>query len=131
MKFNALIPELSVSDIQTSLDFYTKVLGFKIEYERKEDKFAFLSYGQAQLMIEEINDHWSTGKLTHPFGRGVNFQIETPDIKAIRKALKKHHITPFKDMFESTYRAGKKIYKQQEILILDPDGYLLRFSQDI
>ena len=131
MKFNTLIPELSVSNIQNSLNFYTKVLNFKIEYERKEDKFAFLSYGKAQLMIEEINNHWNTGELTYPFGRGVNFQIETTNIQEIQNALKKNNIKPFKDIFESSYRSQNTIYKQQEILILDPDGYLLRFSQDI
>lgn len=131
MKFNALIPELSVSNIQNSLNFYVNVLGFKVEYERKENKFAFLSYGKAQLMIEEVNNHWNTGKLTYPFGRGINFQIETKDIKSIQNALKKHKVKPFKDIFESSYHAGKKNYKQLEILILDPDGYLFRFSQDI
>ena len=131
MKFNALIPELSVSNIQNSLNFYVRVLGFKVEYERKENKFAFLSYGKAQLMIEEVNNHWNTGELVYPFGRGINLQIEIKDIKSIQKSLKKHKIKPFKDIFESSYRAGTKTYKQLEILILDPDGYLLRFSQDI
>ena len=131
MKFNALIPELSVSNIQNSLNFYINVLGFKIKYERKENKFAFLSCGKAQLMIEEVNNHWNTGKLIYPFGRGINFQIETKDIKSIQSALKKYKIKPFKDFFESSYSAGRKNYKQLEILIQDPDGYLLRFSQDV
>ena len=61
MKFNKLIPELSVSNIERSKLFYTEVLGFRIEYERVEDKFAFLSLGEAQIMIEELNDHWDTG----------------------------------------------------------------------
>ena len=39
MKFNKLIPELTVTDINKSREFHTKVLGFKIEYERPEDKF--------------------------------------------------------------------------------------------
>ena len=43
MKFNALIPELSVSDIEKSIYFYIDVLGFKIEYERPENKFVFIS----------------------------------------------------------------------------------------
>ncbi len=56
MKFNKLIPELTVSDINDSKKIYTEVLGFKIEYERIKDKFAFLSLGEAQLMIEQINE---------------------------------------------------------------------------
>lgn len=50
---NPLIPELIVSDLQRSLDFYCQVLGFKIEYQRPEDKFAFLSYHGSQLMLEQ------------------------------------------------------------------------------
>ncbi len=131
MKFNALVPELSVSNIQKSLDFYVKVLKFKIEYERPQDKFAFLSYGEAQLMIEQHNAHWNVAELIYPFGRGVNFQIETSDIKQVQSSLQEHNIQPFKDVFVSSYIAGNQTFKELEILVLDPDGYLLRFSQGI
>nr|WP_306798765.1 VOC family protein [Pectobacterium carotovorum] len=43
-KMNTLIPEMIVSDLQKSLAFYCHVLGFQIEYDRPEDKFAFLSF---------------------------------------------------------------------------------------
>lgn len=131
MKFNALVPELSVSNFQKSLDFYMEVLKFKIEYERPQDKFAFLSFGKAQLMIEQVNDHWTVGELIYPFGRGINFQIETSDIKQIQKSLKEHNIQPFKDIFVSSYTAGKETFTEAEILVQDPDGYLLRFSQSV
>lgn len=55
MKFNSLIPELSVSDIKKTKDFYVGVLGFGIEYERPEDKFVFLSLEGIQLMFEQEN----------------------------------------------------------------------------
>ena len=41
MKYNDLIPELVVSNINISRDFYVNMLGFKVEYEREEDKFIF------------------------------------------------------------------------------------------
>ena len=73
MKFNKLIPELSVPDFEKSLEFYTKVLGFKVEYARDESRFAFLSLAGNQIMIEQINNAWSTGKLEHPFDvRGLS-----------------------------------------------------------
>ncbi|UTH14049.1 VOC family protein [Macrococcus equipercicus] len=53
MKFNTLIPELEVLNIEASKNFYIEVLGFKLEYERKEDKFVFLSKDGSQLMLEE------------------------------------------------------------------------------
>ncbi len=57
MKFNSLIPELSVNNIEESKRFYIDILGFKLEYERIEDKFAFLSLGDIQIMIEEVNGY--------------------------------------------------------------------------
>ena len=35
MKFNPLTPELYVSHFQKSFDFYTKILGFTVEYQRE------------------------------------------------------------------------------------------------
>ena len=68
MKFNSLLPELSVSNIENSIEFYTSI-GFKIIYERKKDKFCFLELENNQIMIEQINNNWNTGILEYPFGR--------------------------------------------------------------
>jgi len=131
MRFNKLIPEISVSNIKRSLDFYTKILGFKVEYQREESKFAFLSFNNAQIMIEEVNDEWSTGKLEHPFGRGVNFQIEVEDVDALIKSLQKHKY-PIKMMpKENWYRMNNVLIGNREFLVMDPDGYLLRFAQGL
>lgn len=43
MDFNKFIPELSVKDINISKQFYIDIIGFKLEYERKENKFIFIS----------------------------------------------------------------------------------------
>ena len=110
MKFNKLIPELTVSDIKKSLEFYTKILGFKIEYQREEDKFAFLSYQGAQIMIEQnLNSDWQTGKLEKPFGRGINFQIEVNDILPILDSLKKHKYSMKKEPMENWYRKDNEL----------------------
>ena len=131
MLFNKLIPELSVSNIKKSTEFYIEVLGFKKEYERLADKFVFLSYFGSQIMLEEINNHWSVGKLERPFGRGINFQIETNEIEEISKRLKANNIEIYKDIFESRYKADSVTYVEKELLVQDPDGYLLRFQQTI
>ena len=59
MKFNKIIPELSVSNLEKSLAFY-QLIGFKIEYERPENRFVFLSLGEIQFMLQEISkdDKW-------------------------------------------------------------------------
>ena len=129
MKFNKLIPELTVTDINKSKDFYTEVLGFTIEYERPEDKFVFLSLGEAQLMLDEINDNWSVGELKYPFGNGINFQIDIDDIERFVSNVKVQNVLLFKEIFTSTYQCGDECYEEKEVLIQDPDGYLLRFSE--
>ena len=96
MKFNALVPELSVSNIQTSKYFYLDILGFNLEYERIEDKFAFVSLENAQIMIEEINGHWNTDKLEYPLGRGVNFQLTIQDVNTLYQRLKFNNVKFFK-----------------------------------
>lgn len=129
MKFNGLVPELSVSDINKSKNFYINILGFHLEYERLEDKFAFLSYGESQIMLEEINGYWNTGELQYPLGRGINFQIAADDVYKIAYNIKRNNIKLFRDVMESRYECGGELVFQKEILVQDPDGYLLRFSQ--
>jgi catechol 2,3-dioxygenase-like lactoylglutathione lyase family enzyme len=131
MEFNKLIPELSVTSIQRSLNFYVDTLGFRTEYSRPEDGFYFLSYQGSQLMIEEANDHWSTGELVHPFGRGINLQIEVGDVGALAERLDEAGVTLFRPIEESWYRGEDTLYGQLEFLVQDPDGYLLRFIQDL
>jgi catechol 2,3-dioxygenase-like lactoylglutathione lyase family enzyme len=129
MKFNKLIPELSVSNFNNSINFYTKILGFKIEYKRKD--FAFLSFQGSQIMIEKINENWKTAKLESPFGRGINFQIEVKEIEPIIQSLKNNNYSLFKEPKENWYKKENELLGNLEFLVQDPDGYLLRFSQDI
>lgn len=133
MKFNKLIPELTVSNLEKSLAFYT-ALGFKVEYERPEDRFAFLSFQGSQLMLEEVKkvkDPWRLSSLEFPFGRGINFQIEVEDLAPLLKALKENKVKLFLGPKESWYRQGNRKLGQKEFLVLDPDGYLLRFAQEL
>ena len=131
MKFNKLIPELSISNFDNSLKFYTQILGFKIEYKRDESKFAMISFQESQIMIQEVNENWSTGKLEYPFGRGVNFQIEVNQIQPILDSLKKNNYPLFIEPKENWYRKDKELLGNKEFLIKDPDGYLLRFTENL
>ena len=130
MKFNSLIPELSVTNIDKSKVFYLQ-LGFKIMYERVEDKFAFLQLENNQLMIQEENDTWNVGTMEYPFGRGINLSMSIKNVEDMYNRLKKKKIIMFKDLEIHSYRVSDIIYEDKEFLIQDPDGYLLRFSEDL
>ena len=127
MKFNSLIPELTVSNIDVSKKFYLS-LGFCIKYERVEDKFCFLELENNQIMIQEDNDNWSTGILEYPYGRGINISMSISNVEEYYNRLKNNNIKFFKELMTNEYRAGEEIYSDKEFLIQDPDGYLLRFN---
>lgn len=133
MKFNQLIPELNVTDFQKSLFFYTQILGFSIAYQREEEGFAFLELGEAQIMIDQIDKGrtWKTGDFKYPLGQGINFQIEVENIDPILTNLKQAKINLFMDVEEKWYRQNKQELGNKQFLVQDPDGYLLRFAEDL
>ena len=125
MYFNKNIPELDVTHLEDSISFYV-TCGFQIEYERKEDCFVFLSLGEIQFMLQELDDSdkWSVGKLEYPFGRGINFQLEVEDVESIYDRVSE-------EIEDHWYRQDEKLLGCREFLVQDPDGYLLRFSEDL
>lgn len=132
MEFNNLVPELSVSNFEKSLDFYTKILGFKIEYDRPEKNFAYLSFQGSQLMIDGGNiekSAWFTGKLEYPRGRGVHFQLDIDDLKPMIVSLKKNKYPIKEKAKDYWFRKDNKMIGMRGILVMDPDGYLLMFNE--
>ena len=132
LEFNKNIPELSVTNLENSLNFY-KTAGFKVEYDRPENKFAFISLGKIQFMLQEIvqNSKWNVSPLTYPFGNGINFQLEVDNLNEIYTNFKNSNYQITFDIEENWYRQDNKLLGNKEFLIQDPDGYLLRFSEDL
>ena len=128
MDFNKMIPELSVFDIEQTKRFYND-LEFKIEYERPEEKFVFMSFQDSQFMFEQIHDNgWNIGKLIYPLGRGINFSIAVDDIEGLYKLVKTLNLEIYRELNRSIYQVNGTEETQTEFLIQDPNGYLLRFT---
>ena len=132
IEYNKNLPELSVTNLEESLKFY-KTLEFKIGYERPEDKFAFISNNEIQFMLQELNssDKWNVGELSYPFGNGINFQLDLKEIDNIYNNLKKSNYKIAFEIEENWYRKGNVFLGCKEFLVQDPDGYLLRISEDL
>ncbi|MDH5938745.1 VOC family protein [Vibrio splendidus] len=130
--WNPMVPELSVSNFERSLAFYVDVLGFSIRIRRENPDFVYLEQEHVQMMLEQISDEgWITGELEAPLGRGVNFQIELSDLEPLAKRLQTHKVSLFREMKETWYDIGEKLSGERELLLQDPDGYLLRFTQHL
>jgi catechol 2,3-dioxygenase-like lactoylglutathione lyase family enzyme len=127
-----LVPELICSNFADSLRFYTELLGFRVLYSRPEERFAYLERDGAELMLEQSiarNRLWPRAELTHPFGRGVNFQIEVTDADGLHAAIVAVGVAIFLPLEQRWYRRERDEIGVRQFAIQDPDGYLLRFSQ--
>lgn len=130
----AVTPELKVLNFQESLNFYSKLAGFEVLYDRPENDFAMLGINGARIMIEGLTDKsrtWKVGVLEQPFGRGMHLQIEVEDVEKLYKKFKDANWPIFFEMEEKWYRVGDIETGNKQFLVQDPDGYLLRFFQDM
>ena len=144
--FAALKPEILVTDFQKSLDHWCEVFGFDIAYQRPEEKFAYLERHEgAQIMLSERHDDqkWETDALELPFGRGVMFQIDVKSVAPIIQAMETqnlaHYDIPHLDNDGNRFTNPREVWRNlgdrqgggKEYFALDPDGYLIMFSQDL
>jgi catechol 2,3-dioxygenase-like lactoylglutathione lyase family enzyme len=126
----ALVPELLVTDLSTSLDFWVGLCGFAVLYDRPEERFAYVTLGSAHVMLDQIGAGrtWETAPLQHPLGRGMNLEIGVPSIDPILDALADVGRPLFLEPEEKVYRTGGTEVRVRQFLVQDPDGYLLRFT---
>lgn len=135
MSNNKLVPELSVSDLDASRHFYRDILGFRVTFERPENRFIYMSFFGVDLMIEEDRERdgnsalWIIGPLDYPRGRGLNLSIDCPDALGLVERLTNAGIALRKPMEECWYRNNEMLHGERNFLVQDPDGYLLRFAQ--
>jgi catechol 2,3-dioxygenase-like lactoylglutathione lyase family enzyme len=153
--FAPMVPEFDVLDLRASLDFWCGILGFAIAYDRPERGFAYLQRSVAapdppahapddrdrptpaaptcgaQVMLCRRNGHWETAAAERPFGRGINFQFHVDRVAPLLDRLSAAGWPLFRPVEENWYRAGDLETGCREFLVQDPDGYLLRFSEDL
>ncbi len=128
--WNPLVPELTVTNVEASLRFYTAA-GFKVRFRREDPPFAYIELGCAQLMLEQQHSTgWNIEPLDRPLGRGVNFQIEVVEVDVVHSSLSALGTIVFRAIRDTWYPVSASLEEgQREFLVQDPDGYLLRFAQ--
>lgn len=124
-----IVPELYVSDFARSLDFYTSVIGFRVRYDRPEERFAYMDLGGAELMLEQPLLPERTllaGELARPYGRGINLSVPVPDVDAVYSRVRRGGHRVLLPPEERWYRHGAGEVGNRQFVALDPDGYVLR-----
>lgn len=127
------MPELLVTDVNRSIEFWCSICGFEVRYARPEERFAYIGLGSAHLMLEEVGvgRNWITGPLEPPLGRGINFQITVPDADVVAAALTAAGVELFMPPETKRYQVGADLASVRQFLVADPDGYLVRFQCSI
>lgn len=141
-----LVPELDVTDLATSLRFYTQVLEFRVLFERTAERFAYLERNGVELMLEEAagpGRRFRTAPLDAPFGRGMNFQLSVIDVDAMHARAVESGADIVVAMEERWYRVdvaesggrwsvvGPTKAGNRQFVLADPDGYLWRPFRDL
>lgn len=129
-----LTPELDVTNLAVSLKFYVDILGFSVVFVRDEEKFAFLDLNGVHLMLEEAagpGRRFRTAPLEKPYGRGMNLQIQIDNVDAVYSHVKEADYEIVIPIEEQWYRVDDREAGNRQFVVADPDGYLLRFFQDM
>lgn len=131
---NALTPELWCTDFEISLAFYKDVLGFDIGQRRGQDPHAYLSREGAQIMLAHWTldgdwEPWFPEPLERPFGRGINFQFMVSDVRGLHDRVVASGVEPFLALHTATIWRTDRMDDRAQFIVLDPDGYALRFAQ--
>ncbi len=126
-----LMLELAVTDLEVSLGFWSEVLGFTVAYRRDEEGFVFLERDGAQVMLCRRNGRYETGPMNSPFGQGVMLQIAVGDLQAVLSAMAEHAWPLYEPPRQAWYRVGDQEGGNYQVLVQDPDGYLLMLAEDI
>lgn len=130
-EFARLVPELACADLGRSLWFYCDVLGATVLYDRPEEGFAYMDLQGAQFMLDRLENAWLTAAMEPPLGRGVNFQIAVASVAELSRRLANADVAAFLGPQTRWYRDGDIEHGQLQLLVQDPDGYLLRFAESL
>lgn len=125
-----LVPELLITELGATLNFWVTLCGFTVRYDRPKEGFAYLTLGTAHVMLEQIGvgRNWIPDVLEMPLGRGVNFEITVPSIAPLVERLAAADWPLFMAPEKKTYETGDTALTVSQFLVQDPDGYLLRFA---
>lgn len=133
-----LVPELKVTDLGASLRFWCDLLGFSVRYGRPDEGFAFLDFNGAQIMLDqrglgspERRSIWETGAMDHPFGRGINFEVQVGNLADLLERVTAAGVKIYFGPEERWYRVNSSEVGVRQFLVQDPDGYLVRLQEKI
>ena len=116
-KIKKMSPQLVVANIDHSLEFYLKKLGFDVAF-RYEDFYAGIIKDGYSIHLKEGNFSIKERTSEDP---DIVFSVE--DIEALYKELSNKFINLIQPLRDMPY--GKEFY------VADPDGHIIAFIEEV
>jgi len=116
-KFTSLVPIFSVSDLSKSIEFYTKTLGFQLDFVYGEPQF------YAGLLKDNVELHLISKNLRQPAGTG-NLSILASEVDDLYQKLLDLKV-------EILVSPDDRDYGLRDFSCKDLDGNIIAFGTDI
>jgi len=128
MSLNSLTPNLMVTDVEETIEFYTDLLGFTLLRtvpEKGKLDWAMVKRNDVLLMFQSIKSLKSNMPRlqSEKPGGGLTFYIKVDKITELHEELYDNEVEIVADL-ESTF------YDTIEFSIVDVNGYVLTFSEE-
>ncbi len=119
MKFQQLTPMLWTNELEGTIEFYTKLLGFELDEYNVDWGWCNLRKDGAAIMFAKPNDHEPFDK---PYATG-SFYIYVEEVDDLWQALK--------DSTTVFYAIDNFEHGMREFAIRDNNGYVLQFGREL
>ena len=83
------------------------------------------------MLCERSEGGWETAPMEKPYGRGVILQVYISSIGPIIDRLKDLRLPIFAGPREVWRRYGDREVGKREVIVLDPNGYLIMLAEDL
>jgi uncharacterized glyoxalase superfamily protein PhnB len=117
MKITKLTPMLYTNNIKETVDFYEQTLGFK--FNTSDEGWVLLLNGDVEIMFSLPNKHIPFDKPTFT----GSFYFYTNNVDQLWEKLK--------DKTKIAYPIENFEYGMREFAVIDNNGYLLQFGEEI
>ena len=122
MRIAAVVPQLRTTDLASSLAFYTKVLGFALEFQY-EDFYAGVRTGPYLLHLKLIDFPDPSIEFVREEGH-IHLYFQVPDITTTAAELKRHGVSMIRDVHDTAWNT-------RECIIEDNQGHTLYFGEPV
>lgn len=123
LKLDAVNPAFTVNDLEASLDYYTRILGFEVKqrYPNPDGQVvgAVIEAGSVSLFLAQ--DDWAQGKER---AKGVGFRLfctTAQDVDELAAAIKARG-------GELAHEPTDQPWGARDFAVVDPDGFKISIS---